>query len=259
MSNKYFCCSDIHGFYTIFKKSLEEKEFDINNKDHILIICGDLFDRGSEAKELLDFLSSIPKDRLLLIKGNHEDLLEDCLFQLENHINISSHHWYNGTVDTIAQLTDTNKYDLMCGLYKYSLIKKKLSKYFKLIKNCKNYLEIKDYIFVHGWIPHIRDYKTLTTVDESEWCSARWLNGMAEWHRGNKLDNKTIVCGHWHVTESNMKFHNSGSGKFDKDGDFLPFIDRGIIAIDGTVAFTGHVNVIVIDECGNLINNGRIE
>ena len=248
MSNKYFCCSDIHGFYTIFKKSLEEKEFDINNKDHILIICGDLFDRGSEAKELLDFLSSIPKDRLLLIKGNHEDLLEDCLFQLENHINISSHHWYNGTVDTIAQLTDTNKYDLMCGLYKYSLIKKKLSKYFKLIKNCKNYLEIKDYIFVHGWIPHIRDYKNLTTVDESEWYSARWNNGIEDWYNGWRLKDKIIVCGHWNTSFGNYKYHHIGSGEFESDSSFEPFIDEGIIALDACTSYSKKINILVIDE-----------
>lgn len=44
----YFVTSDIHGFYTIFKKALKKAKFDINNKDHVLIICGDLFDRGEE-------------------------------------------------------------------------------------------------------------------------------------------------------------------------------------------------------------------
>ena len=52
-----FVVSDIHSFYSIFKKALDEKGFDINNENHRLIICGDLFDRAKEAKELLKELS----------------------------------------------------------------------------------------------------------------------------------------------------------------------------------------------------------
>ena len=89
----YFVTSDIHSFYNLFHKALIEKGFDINNKDHILIICGDCFDRGNESKELLDFIYDLYKqDRLIYIKGNHEDLLEECLYQVENKLNISSYH-----------------------------------------------------------------------------------------------------------------------------------------------------------------------
>jgi serine/threonine protein phosphatase 1 len=151
---KYFVVSDIHGFYDIFINSLTEKGFDINNSDHKVIICGDIFDRGNQAKELLYFLLELQKyNRLILVKGNHEDLLEDCYDQLEAEVNISHHHWRNGTLDTIAQLTDTNKYDLVSGLYNFKNIKKQLKPYFELISNAVNYYELKDYVFVHGWIP----------------------------------------------------------------------------------------------------------
>ena len=89
----YFITSDIHSFYTIFYETLISKGFDVNNKNHILIICGDAFDRGSESRQLLDFIYKLHKqNRLIYIRGNHEDLLEDCLFQIEARVNISQHH-----------------------------------------------------------------------------------------------------------------------------------------------------------------------
>ena len=46
---KYFVCSDIHGFYKEWMSSLDEVGFDINNNEHILIVLGDIFDRGRES------------------------------------------------------------------------------------------------------------------------------------------------------------------------------------------------------------------
>ena len=44
----YFVCSDIHGFYKEWMKSLKEAGFNKNNPEHILIVLGDVFDRGNE-------------------------------------------------------------------------------------------------------------------------------------------------------------------------------------------------------------------
>lgn len=255
----YFITSDIHSFYTIFIEELLAKGFDPNNKDHILIICGDAFDRGNEANLLLDFLYDMHNQRrLIYIKGNHEDLLEDCLFQIEARVNISQHHWLNGTLDTVSQVSEINKYDIVCGVYDYKKdIEPKFKKYFELMKCALNYYEIKDYIFVHGWIPHIRNYENLKKCSADEWSYARWSNGISDWKSGWYYKDKTIVCGHWHVVEFNKNLHNTGSGKFDNKGDFLPFIDNGIIALDATTAFSKQINVIIINESGELLNDGR--
>ena len=53
---KYFITSDIHGFFTPFMKELNRKGFDIEKKDHILVICGDIFDRGNEPLVIYNFL-----------------------------------------------------------------------------------------------------------------------------------------------------------------------------------------------------------
>ena len=41
---KFFVVSDIHGFYNELIKAVSSAGFDKNNKNHTLIICGDLFD-----------------------------------------------------------------------------------------------------------------------------------------------------------------------------------------------------------------------
>ena len=60
--------SDIHSFYTPFIKELNKTGFDLNNEEHILIICGDLFDRGSESLKLYEFIKT-QKERRILIRG----------------------------------------------------------------------------------------------------------------------------------------------------------------------------------------------
>lgn len=243
----YFVTSDIHSFYNLFHKALIEKGFDINNKDHILIICGDVFDRGNESKELLDFIYDLYKqDRLIYIKGNHEDLLEECLYQIENKLNISSYHWYNRTVNTIEQLTGINRYDLVSGTYNYKKdIKPKFKKYFGIPK--LDYYRLNNYLFVHGWVPEkLLLLADINNMSEGDWHEARWTNGIKAWEEGKTYKDITIVCGHWHTNEANKKYHNLGSGKFDEYGDFSPFKDTGIIDLDACTAFSNQVNIEVI-------------
>lgn len=42
----------------------------------MIIICGDLFDRGRQPKEAVDFVLK-NKDKIIYIKGNNENLLEE--------------------------------------------------------------------------------------------------------------------------------------------------------------------------------------
>lgn len=39
---KYFITSDPHSYYSILMESLNKERFDINNQEHIIVVCGDL-------------------------------------------------------------------------------------------------------------------------------------------------------------------------------------------------------------------------
>ena len=66
---KYFCVSDVHGFFNFLKQSLNEAGFDASNPEHCLINLGDIFDRGSEPSQCLRFVNSLPNR--ILMRGNH--------------------------------------------------------------------------------------------------------------------------------------------------------------------------------------------
>lgn len=98
---EYFVISDIHSFYDEMIECLNKKGYDKDNPNHILIVCGDIWDRGTQPLEVYNFLRSIPKERRVLIRGNHEFLLND----LVKRGFPESHDKHNGTYDTLLQIS----------------------------------------------------------------------------------------------------------------------------------------------------------
>lgn len=97
MSKKYFISSDIHSFYDEYMTALNDASFDINNDEHIIVVLGDIFDRGKQPLEVYNFLKGLPKERRILIRGNHETLLRDLVKRgYPEKWDVS-----NGTLDTL--------------------------------------------------------------------------------------------------------------------------------------------------------------
>ena len=72
---KYYVTADIHGFFTPMMKALTDAGYFTDQEPHKLIILGDVLDRGREALKVQQFiLDEMDKDRVILIRGNHEDL-----------------------------------------------------------------------------------------------------------------------------------------------------------------------------------------
>ena len=99
---KYFITSDTHSFYNELIKELNNKEFELDNKNHVLILCGDLFDRGPDSLKIYEFIKSLPKDRRVLIRGNHEYLLRSLVKRKDFY----DHDISNGTLVSLLQLNN---------------------------------------------------------------------------------------------------------------------------------------------------------
>ena len=68
---KYYVTSDTHGYYSLLKAALEQAGYFSEQEAHRLVILGDLFDRGGEAKEMQDFiLQQMASGNLILVKGS---------------------------------------------------------------------------------------------------------------------------------------------------------------------------------------------
>ena len=285
---KYFVTSDIHGFYDIFHEALLKAGFEEENPEHILIVCGDIFDRGDQPFEVYNFLRNFPKERRILIRGNHEELLE-ALVKREECWN---HDLHNGTYQTLFKIIgkdyeeEKRKEDILIySLWGTPAFQEKYNKYLEkrdklehrlyhnrkineILKWLKSdewvpYYELGPYIFVHAFIPtgiDIQDEGVKHIVRENwrqygltsrEWREAAWecpYKIYLDTKDSEELKNRIVVCGHWHTSD----FWNTLEDKKYNYRDFNPiFISKkypGLIGIDACTAATYGCNVLVINE-----------
>ena len=263
---KYFCVTDVHSFFNEMIDALHSNGFDESNPNHTLIICGDIFDRGTQSRQMFDYLSHL--ERFIFVRGNHEDLLQECINDLstENFSTLQYYHFQNRTINTLADLIGMTIYDLVFPEVVTMACHEGRKVLDWIDKKSINYFEVGDFIFVHGWIPiiEIRQNKMsgLATdcyfnpnwreATNDEWARARWLNGMEMWYNNFVEKGKTIVCGHWHTSFGNGTIAQGGP-EFPRKGEevnkdlFRPFIRKNIIALDGCIPLTKMVNCLVVE------------
>lgn len=245
---KCFVIADVHSFYNEMIEALDKAGFDKNNPQHVLISLGDLLDRGPDPIKCLEFINSL--DRKILIRGNHEDLMEKAI---ERKMFLA-HDFHNRTYDTVQKVlgipSDANNDLAMLLMFS------ECDLWNKYIKSCIDYAETDKYIFVHGWIPKESDWRN------GDWDSARWINGMKEWEDSRKEgreQEKTILCGHYHTSwghhyiehdcpewDEDIEMYRLLGGTNIKDANFTPFKQKGIIALDACTAISGFVNCQVL-------------
>lgn len=283
----YFICSDIHGFYHEFISALKTAKFKEDNPNHILVVCGDIFDRGEHSKEVYEYLKALPRERRILIRGNHEYLLAECL--KKDFPN--SYDFSNGTVGTICQFTDAEerwlKYPGMAILENINSLD-----YWQEIKNLAeytlkpiidwimsdewcNYFETDKYIMTHAFIPLGINVSKYPMAQEylyygstygmpTEYFQYRddWRNATAEefydstwgcpWKlakQGLNQTGKTIICGHWHTSDffNNLKF-NGDKVYVASDNPIFKSKKYQLIGLDTCTALSHKVNVLVLNE-----------
>ena len=279
---KYFIVSDIHSFCSELKSALWKAGFNKRNKDHTLIVCGDVFDRGSETVELYKFLTSIPKKRCILIKGNHELLYEELLDKSFPE----SHDFSNHTVDTFCQIAGydqeilTPKYWRKFDDVPHERIRQAWQEILTEVKQSpitawlqsdrwKYWHEVGNYIFVHSFIPlknldrmpayyiynrkfeYFKDWRE--TANNFELEDATWGCPYQQYIDGyfkeEAAKGKVLVCGHWVVTDFRQHINN----KWSDDTSIYKFeniiaLDCGVWKYRDTKAYYHPQNVLVIDD-----------
>ncbi len=257
--NTWFVCSDIHSFYDEWMLALDSKKFDINNPEHKIIVCGDLFDRGKQTVQCYEFAKKMLEEkRMVYVLGNHEQLMLNLLHQVSFGVDIGGHHISNGTLSSLAHFMGKSEYDIICGVFTTKEFDKAFSTISDLINySCVNYFELGDFIFVHSWIPTTEDDVGNFIIDpnwrpkKADWNRALWGNPFDEWAYGvGSPEGKTVVVGHWHTSYAHSHFNNDGT-EWGVDANFDIFKRNGIIGLDACTAFTHMVNCLVIEEDEN--------
>jgi hypothetical protein len=263
---KYFVISDVHSFYDEMLRSLSNAGFDLNNPEHMIIFCGDAFDRGPKSWAMWQWLVQLKKlNKLVYIRGNHEWLLQDLIYRGYP----SEYDNDNGTIGTVCQLATADVTTCMDTLPMSFADAcescKPINKWIN--ENSVLYYEVGRYVFVHSWIPtfnldnkpyyfikerkfgYNKDWRNATPNDFME---ASWGCPVKMYAAGLTEPGKTIVCGHWHASA----FHNALELHVSDMFDFRPAANFGIfrskddllVGIDACTAWTGKVNVLVISD-----------
>lgn len=258
--DKFFVLADVHSFYGAMTRALEQRGFDKEDPHHIIILLGDMLDRGDAACETYAFFKAL-KDRLIYVRGNHEDMLFKCLSEFEQGKIPNYAHFINGTVDTVMQFCGIKSFAEINWIYEADDVRR-IEKFGERVERCTrslvefikensvDFATLDDYVFTHGYIPCARDAATdfhslLPSRGKDDWAASRWINGTKAWHDGVKIEGKTIVCGHWHTSQANSLYHGIGS-EWGADADYSPFVDDGIIALDACTAYSGFCNCITL-------------
>lgn len=275
---KFYVIADPHGHYDILMKTLDESGFFTDPEPCKLIVCGDLLDRGTEPDEMQRLMAGLLKqDRLIYIRGNHEDLMEQLLIDLETGYGMDmiecgeSYHVKNGTWVTALQLSGMTHREALCR--PEVLVRRvKSSLYYSLLMPAAlDYYETEHYVFTHGYVPcrstvgdsKFRDYKSFyfdpdwRKASPEDWKNARWYNGMRfayffELH----LEDKVVVCGHHHASYGHCKIEGRGR-EYGPSADYSPFYGKrrhdpegrlAVIALDACTVASGQINCILLED-----------
>ena len=96
---------DLHGEYDVFRKFLEKENY-FQDKKTAYIFVGDLIDRGSKSKELLDyFLNNDIGNNVYFIEGNHDVNINF----FANDIKVTSQEFYKTTYKEIKKAFTVTK------------------------------------------------------------------------------------------------------------------------------------------------------
>lgn len=208
-----YVMSDIHGEFDKFIKMLKKINF---NSNDTLYIIGDIFDRGPNALEILEYIKE--NSNVYLIKGNHEQMFLN-FFEFQD-----PYKWiYNGGVETYNSVVRKG--------FKYG---KELYEY---INNLPYYIIVDKFILVHAgvYIPENNkelDIESIFELNNEQDCL--WSKNFVG--KEKKYKDYTIICGHTPVQ------------KIEKDRKTIFFVN-GTIYVDCGCGFDdGRLGCLRLDD-----------
>lgn len=270
-----YATSDIHGCMSALKECLSYSDYDANNEEHLLVICGDLFDRGSESKDVFEFVyNAWQKRTCIATRGNHDMMLRDFLSgedysafnylrnglrkTLESFLGVERpfENWLierdNISLEEldVVKESDFNEW----GLIASRKINEKYPELLPFLESMPDYVESDKYIFTHGCID--------TTCEDFHnpvkklygykgWEACHWNDGHFFKEKIMNTD-KTVVIGHFGCAELRKMYPGLCTKdeidcllNLNSNREYKTLIrdDGRIVALDSTVIVSGFVNI----------------
>jgi len=173
--DRILAISDIHGENTKFHKILKQVEYD--PKSDLLVVCGDLIDRGEDNLAIIETCMKLQKQGAVMLKGNHEQFAQECIRDMicENPSQ-ALQVWVNHN-------GGSNTYDELL-----LLSKNELKEILIFLETLPLYFASGEYIFAHAGA-NTRKPIEMNIEDELVWMENSFPYCPA-------YKNKTIIFGH---------------------------------------------------------------
>lgn len=271
MIKKYFIVSDVHSYYNVMVDALAKAGYNKDNPNHYLVFNGDIFDRGDGTLQLYNLVRNHKTNNVILIRGNHEQLMTECIERGE----FFSHDWSNGTARSVCTIALGREFKDNLDIYNQKIDPWgccQIAKEMGVVKwinsdNWLNYLEIGPYIITHSFIPldvhglikpsrafydSVNYYSTpypyfdymdnwRTEATPRDWAGCTWGNPYTLYKQGwfahEEENGKYLISGHWGTSDywNNWDKHDA-------------FQNEHFIGLDATTALSHQINVAIITE-----------
>ena len=173
--DRILAVSDIHGEHDKFLKLLEKAEY--NSTCDLLIVCGDMIDRGNQNLDTIQTCQKLQQQGAVLLKGNHEQFAQECIQDIIlERPSEALQLWVmnNGGAVTYDELVNLSKAELKDLL--------------SFLRRLPLYFEIQNYIFVHAGVEAKKPLDK-NTEDELIWSDDSFY--YCPTYKG-----KTVIFGH---------------------------------------------------------------
>ena len=178
--DRILATSDLHGQNKKFHKLLKTMQYE--PEQDLLIVCGDLIDRGKENLKCLAACQKLQRQGAVLLKGNHEQFLEQSLIEM-----LETHTWRTMPSDNLYNWVTHNG-----GAEMYNEIKdlsaEKLTAILTWIQSLPLYFTIGKFIFTHAAA------NTHKPIEENTEDEVVWADESFYYHRAYK--DKIMIFGH---------------------------------------------------------------
>ena len=178
--DRILAVSDLHGQNTRFLSLLEKSEY--NPQLDLLVVCGDMIDRGKENLDCLAACKRLKEQGAILLKGNHEQFLEQALLAM-----LSNDNWRTYLPENLYTWIHHNN-----GMETFKEIKHlstgKLEAILHFVQGLSLYFAIGNFIFTHAGA------NVSKPIEQNTEDEVVWMEETFPWSRA--YQGKTMVFGH---------------------------------------------------------------
>ena len=222
-----FIVSDIHGMAKEFEAILQHWD-----KESLLVILGDMIDRGEYSYEVVQRVMALQQqypEKVIVMKGNHEDLL---MYYVDGLMKDPTPFLMNGGMEMLRSFI--KDVDIEATADNIEILTTQFAKEIDFLRNARHYYQYGKLLLTHAGFDSALDHWQNTKSRDFLWIRNHYIH-----------ENKTgLVNVFGHTPTRNMH----------EIDDIWISPCQSYIGIDGGCAYGGQLNALLMSEQGEILD-----